>query len=73
MDIQWAKKVSFCPEAGQEFPQNEKNPKLFGTSLGFFSFWGNSGPASGRKLTFSEHCMRLVHLKRSLKGDFYLM
>ncbi len=25
-------------------------------SLGFFSFWRNSGPVLGWKLTFSEHC-----------------
>ena len=27
------KKVSFHPETGPEFPQNGKNPKLFGTNL----------------------------------------
>ena len=31
--IQCSLKVSFHPETGPEFPQNEKNPKIFGTSL----------------------------------------
>ena len=33
MELQWAKKVSFRPETGPEFPQNGKNPKFFGTNL----------------------------------------
>ncbi len=31
--LQCSQKVSFHPETGPEFPQNEKNPKIFGTSL----------------------------------------
>ena len=32
-NIQCSQKVSFCLETGPEFPQNGKNPKLFGTNL----------------------------------------
>ncbi len=31
--IQCSQKVSFHPETGPEFPKNEKNPDIFGTSL----------------------------------------
>ncbi len=31
--VQRAKKVSFLPETGPEFPQNDKNPKFLGTNL----------------------------------------
>ena len=30
--VQWSQKVSFRPETGPEIPQNEKNPKHFGTN-----------------------------------------
>ncbi len=33
LHIQCSQKVSFRPETGTEFPQDEKNPKIFGTSL----------------------------------------
>ncbi len=31
--------------------------KLETTIFGFLSFWGNSGPVSGQKLIFCEHCI----------------
>ena len=30
--------------------------QLVPKSFGFLSFWGNSGPVSGQKLTFCDHC-----------------
>ncbi len=36
--LQCPKKVSFRPETGPEFPQNDKNPKLFGTNLFLMEF-----------------------------------
>ena len=37
------KKVGFCPKTGPEFLQTDINDE---------TFWGNSGPVSGRKITF---------------------
>ncbi len=63
--IQCSQKVSFRPETGKIIFSYECRPNLFENSyrdrlipkiLGFFSFWGNSGPVSGRKLTFFDHC-----------------
>ncbi len=36
--------------------ENSNRDRLVQKNLGFFSFWGNSGPVSDRKLTFCEHC-----------------
>ncbi len=37
--------------------ENSDRNRLVPKSFGFLSFWGNSGPISGRKLTFFYHCM----------------
>ena len=38
--IQWSQKVSFRPETGPEFPQNDQNPKHFGITI--FPDWSNT-------------------------------
>ena len=42
--------------------ENSNRDRLVPRILGFFSFWGNSGPVSGRNLTFCEHCMNLANM-----------
>ncbi len=59
LHVQWSQKVSFRLETGQGFPQNDKNPKLFGTNL-FLSLLFHfvvylldySQAVLGQKLTF---------------------
>ncbi len=51
LGLQWSQRVIFRPGTGPEFPKNDKK------SFGFLLLWGNSGPVSGRKLTFCNHCI----------------
>ena len=78
--LQCSQKVSFCPETGKilfSYHSRAADPwfcpltflypnRLVPKCFGFLSFWGNSGPALGRKLTFFDHCIDIMSHHKSL-------